>query len=133
VNVLVDTHCLLWTLVDPDRLDRRAREVVENNDDVKYTSAVSYWEISLKYALGKLELGGITPEQTLPAAVASGFHVLPLDAEVAAGSHRLPVVTDHRDPFDRLLIWQCIQAGFAMLSSDSRFDEYARFGLILAR
>lgn len=133
MNVLVDTHYLLWALVDPDRLDRRAREIIENDVDTKYTSAVAFREISLKYALGKLELDGITPEQTLPAATQSGFHVLPLEAEVAAGAHRLPHVTGHRDPFDRLLIWQCIQAGFAMLSWDSRFAEYARFGLILAR
>jgi PIN domain nuclease of toxin-antitoxin system len=133
VNVLVDTHYLLWSLIEPERLDPHARDVMENNDDAKYASAVTFWEISLKCALGKLELGGIAPEQILPAAVESGFHVLPLDADVAAGSHRLPSVLDHRDPFDRLLIWQCIQARFAMLSSDARFDEYARFGLILAR
>ena len=133
MNVLVDTHYLLWTLVEPDRLDRRAREIIENDGDPKYASAITLWEISLKSALGKLELGGITPQQTLSAAIESGFHVLPLDAEVAAGAHRLPSVAGHRDPFDRLLIWQCIQAGFAMLSWDARFEEYARFGLILAR
>lgn len=132
MNVLVDTHYLLWTLVEPDRLDRRARDIIENDVDTKYTSPVTFWEISLKYALGKLELDGITPEQTLSAAIESGFHVLPPYAEVAAGAHRLPKLAGHRDPFDRLLIWQCIQAGYTMLSWDRRFDDYVRFGLVRA-
>jgi PIN domain nuclease of toxin-antitoxin system len=131
MSYLLDTHYVLWSLIEPDRVDRRARAAMRNSDHVKHVSVVSFWEISLKYSLGKLQLKGTTPEELLQAAIGSGFALLPLEGDIVASSHHLPAVTDHRDPFDRLLIWQCIHSDLTMLSADHRFKEYEQHGLRL--
>ena len=131
MKYLVDTHYLLWSLIEPDRLDHRTRSILQNTEDIKQVSVISFWEISLKYALGKLKLTGTTPEELVTSAEESGYQVLDLDASVVAGAHNLPFHADHKDPFDRLLIWQCIQQGVTMLTADSRFAEYRRDGLKL--
>lgn len=131
MNVLVDTHYVLWSLVEPERLRPTAVEILENTDHVKLVSVVSFWEIALKYSLGKLDLHNITPEELLEAATQSGYHVLPVDPEDAVSSYQLTKSSDHKDPFDRLLAWQCIRNDLTMLTSDPRMKVYAEQGLIL--
>ena len=131
MNYLVDTHYLLWSLIEPNRVDRKTRSVLQNDEDIKQVSVISFWEISLKYALRKLRLTGTTPEKLVFAAEESGYQVLDLDARVAAGAHNLLLHAGHKDPFDRLLIWQCIQLEMTMLTADSRFKEYESQGLKL--
>jgi PIN domain nuclease of toxin-antitoxin system len=89
---------------------------------------VSFWEISLKYATGKLELRGVVPDD-FPAIVRqSGFDILPIAETDAATFHRLPR-RGHKDPFDRLIIWQAISRKLTLLSQDSAFDDYRMLGL----
>lgn len=131
MNYLVDTHYLLWSLIEPHRLDRKTRSILQNDQDTKHVSVISFWEISLKYALGKLHLNGTVPEELVSVAEDSGFQILDLEARVAAGAHNLKSQQGHKDPFDRLLIWQCIQLELTMLTADSRFTGYESQGLKL--
>ena len=131
MNFLIDTHFLLWSLIEPDRIDVASRGILENPDHVKYASVVSFWEISLKYALGKLSLAGSTPEGVLSAATEAGYIILALDPEHVASSHQLRPHGDHRDPFDRLLIWQCLRNDFVMLTADRDIRNYEQEGLRL--
>lgn len=131
MNCLGDTHYLLWALIEPERLDATAEAILRSDKHAKYVSAVSFWEISLKYALGKLELKGITPQQILPASEESGFQILPLEASEAATAHLLPAIAGHKDPFDRLLVWQSIQHKLTLLTADARMREYRKHGLLI--
>lgn len=79
---------------------------------------MTYWELSLKYGLGKLELNGVEPDAFPEAAAAMGFETLPLDPGAAAGFHRLPRQS-HRDPFDRLLVWQAIRSDCVLVTRDA--------------
>ena len=132
MRYLVDTHYLIWALIEPERIDERSREILLSPDHVKCVSAATFWEISLKHSLGKLRLQGATPEGMLQAAVEAGFVLVPIEAQTAASVHRLPSVSGHRDPFDRLLIWQCITGDLTLLTSDGRLTEYVQHGLKLA-
>jgi PIN domain nuclease of toxin-antitoxin system len=131
MNYLVDTHYLLWTLIEPQRISQPVEEILRSDEHLKYVSAVSFWEISLKYALGKLQLSGTTPEEILPASVESGFQVLALEASEAAGFHTLPPIPRHKDPFDRMLVWQCVCHDFTLISGDERLSGYRQAGLRL--
>ena len=63
MNLLLDTHGFLWALFTPEKLTRKAiREIKSSENDVA-VSVVTFWEISLKYGLGKLEMTGVTPEE----------------------------------------------------------------------
>ena len=87
-----------------------------------------FWEISLKYNLGKLELVNSVPEDLPDMAERSGFAILNIDVQDAASFHRLPKDI-HKDPFDRLLIWQAIRNNLTIISKDVRFKEYRASGL----
>lgn len=132
MNYLVDTHYILWSLLDPEKIRQAHRHILTDSDSPKYISTISFWEISLKYSLGKLDLVGVSPEELLHAACKAGFHLLGPEGEDMASAHRLPLVGSHKDPFDRLLIWQCIRAKMTLITADSAIKAYTAFGLKLA-
>ncbi len=105
--------------------------IFENNTDEKYISGINLWEISIKYALGKLELYGVTPDQIGPIALESGFHIADIHFPIFAGYYKLPQKSNHRDPFDRMLIWQSIQDGYVFISQDPKAAQYKEDGLRL--
>jgi PIN domain nuclease of toxin-antitoxin system len=73
MNYLLDTHILLWARLDQKRLTPEQKTVIVSRDEQKFISAVTVWEISLKYALGKLELGGLTPDEFIAGSYKLGI------------------------------------------------------------
>jgi PIN domain nuclease of toxin-antitoxin system len=128
MSCLLDTHALLWLLFDPARLGSKAVELIQNPDVGVSVSVVSFWEISLKFAMGKLELKGVAPDDFPVIVRQSGFDILPIAETDAATFHRLPRM-GHKDPFDRLIIWQAISHTLTLISQDSAFDDYRKLGL----
>ena len=133
MNYLVDTHCLIWSVLDPDKLQSSHRAVLSNAASTKFVSKISYWEIALKYSLGKLHLKGVTPEGLLSAATEAGYEVFDITEEDLVTFYRLPASPNHRDPFDRLLVWQCIRNNLTFVSTDKKLKEYTTHGLKLAK
>lgn len=129
MKLLLDTHALLWSLIDPDKLSMEARTAIADPGSQVVVSAVSFWEISIKTALGKLRLEGVTPEQLVDAAQQQGFDLLPLDPRLAASFSRLPIDPQHRDPFDRMLVWQAISLGYTLVSRDRKIAANSQAGL----
>jgi len=130
MKFLLDTHSLLWALFSPDRLSKRARTSILDPENDVFVSVVSFWEISLKYALGKIEIKGLNPEDLPGAAKEAYLETIELDASEASSFHRLPRI-GHKDPFDRLIIWQAIKRGFSLVSADRQFSAYQEHGLKL--
>lgn len=64
---MLDTHALLWALLEPDKLGRKTRAILKDRENEVRVSPVSYWEISLKFGLGKLVLPNTDPSE-IPAA-----------------------------------------------------------------
>ena len=128
MNYLLDTHVLLWVLIDPGKLSKRAGEVLTDNAALINVSSLSFWEIALKFGLGKLELHRVEPDE-LPEITASlGFHILAPEASEMASFHKLRA-GKHRDPFDRMLIWQAINHRYVLISKDKSLREYRKNGL----
>ena len=128
MNILLDTHMFLWSLFTPDKLSKAViREIKSPNNDVA-VSVVTFWEISLKYALGKLELTGVEPEELPDFAAQMNLEILPITAAEASSFHKLPRLS-HKDPFDRIIIWQAIQRKMTLVSKDRDFKAYHKFGL----
>lgn len=129
MKLLLDTHALLWSIIEPDMLSAAARTTIADPSSQVLISAVSFWEISIKTALGKLRLEGVTPEQLVDAAQQQGFDLLPLDPRLAASFSRLPIDPQHRDPFDRMLVWQAISLGYTLVSRDRKIAANSQAGL----
>jgi PIN domain nuclease of toxin-antitoxin system len=113
----------------PQRLSRPARRVLQDATVEVSVSAVSFWEMSLKQALGKLFLEGETIEGLVNAAAAHRCELLPLTVQVASTFHHLPLLGRHRDPFDRMLVWQAIQHDLTLVSRDRAMEAYQTEGL----
>jgi PIN domain nuclease of toxin-antitoxin system len=128
VTALLDTHGFQWATIAPEKLSPKIRKTVADPANEIYLSTVSFWEISLKLALGKLELSGCTPDALVQIARDMGLVIVAPSAEEAAGFHRLPKKA-HKDPFDRMLIWQCLQRDWAFVTKDRALDDYRALGL----
>jgi PIN domain nuclease of toxin-antitoxin system len=129
MKLLLDTCSLLWALQDVDRLSAPAKKALRNPENTVAVSVVSFWEIRLKAGLGKLAINGAEPGD-VPAYVAqAGWTIVPLSAATAASSGTLPRLPEHRDPFDRLIVWTAIKEDFSLVSADRAFSGYAAHGL----
>jgi PIN domain nuclease of toxin-antitoxin system len=116
VNLLLDTHVLIWW-DEGRRISAEARAAVEEADTV-YVSAASAWEIAIKTGLGRLR-----PTRTVDKAVRdSGFVELPITFRHAERVATLPA--HHRDPFDRLLVAQAEVEELALVTRDPVFGRY---------
>ncbi len=129
MTYLLDTHTLLWTLFEDEKLSAKARDAISNAENEIYVSVISYWEISLKYALGKLELEGITPDELPEKAKEIDIETMELSEEDAITFYKLPRLK-HKDPFDRLIIWQAIRRDLPLISKDKNMEDYQKFGLV---
>ena len=118
MNLLLDTHILLWWLADEPRLGQSIRESIVNPSTRVMISAVSVWEIGIKQALGKLKV----PESILPVIQSEGFEELPITCQHAELAARLP--NHHRDPFDRMLIAQAVLEGLTLVTNDKQIETY---------
>jgi len=129
MKLLLGTHALIWSIVAPQELSDLARRAITDPAHSVAASAVSFWEIAIKSALGKLKLSGITPEGLADAAQQQGFELPPLDARLAASYTQLPLDPMHRDPFDRMLVWQAMSVGCTLVSRDRKIAKSPQNGL----
>lgn len=127
MNLLIDTHYLLWSFLDTGKIKKSIfKEFIDETNEVYYSQA-SLWEISIKYTLGKIVLNNVTPEELYTEIENSFLRCKTLDKHELVSFYQLPV--EHRDPFDRLMIWQCIQSDFLFVSADSEVKNYQKYGL----
>ncbi len=130
MNVLIDTHILLYLLFDDSKLSKKEIELIKDEKHEIIISSISFFEISLKYSLNKLQLKNITPDKLPDILINSGYTIEDIDHTSYATFYKLPN-TIHKDPFDRLLIWEAIRKDYAMLTQDKRFKNYETYGLKL--
>lgn len=119
---LLDTHAFLWAVADSPRLSQRAREAIEDSGNELFLSIASLWETAIKLSLGKLKLEIPFLELAVQKPAAHGVAVPPVTPEHLDAVSKLPL--HHRDPFDRLLVAQCLAEGVPILSSDGTLDAY---------
>lgn len=129
MKLLVDTHYLLWMFMDTAKISQKLREELLSVDNEIYYSQVSLWEIAIKYSIGKLTLHGITPEELYREIKNSFLLCKKLENQDLISSYHLP--REHKDPFDRMLVWQAISSEMTLLSVDAKMDRYAEYGLRL--
>lgn len=122
MKILLDTHTFLWWITDATQLSNTARKLIGDGHNILYWSAVSSWEVSIKYALGRLPLPEV-PENFLPPQLAHNhIESLPVFDVHAFLAGQLPHY--HRDPFDRMLIAQARFESLVILSNDRQISRY---------
>ena len=127
---LLDTHTLLWSIGQSHRLSTAARDRIRDRANEIIVSAVSLWEISLKYGIGKLVLGSMAPDDVPGHCESLGFRIVQLESGDASTYHTLPRMVEHRDPFDRMLVHQCVRMRARLVTRDTRLACYEPYGLV---
>ena len=127
MNLLLDTHLMLWAMQGRAALPKAALPWLERADAV-YVSAASLWEAAIKAALGKLDVDVASLEEQLADA---GFVQLPVRWTHAAQVALLPQ-GKHRDPFDRLLVAQAMSEPMHLLTCDALLHSYTDLVIVVA-
>lgn len=121
MNVLLDSHLLLWAAYDPNLLPPAALEVIDNEANRLWFSAASIWEIGIKAALDRDDFRA-DARILRRALIENEYAELSITSTHAVEAAALPSI--HKDPFDRMLIAQARAEGFALLTSDAKVAAY---------
>jgi PIN domain nuclease of toxin-antitoxin system len=119
VKLLLDSHAFLWWLAEDPKLKAEARQAVADPASVVHVSAATVWELSMKAAIGKLDLDGADLAEEIEA---NDFVELPITARHSLAAGTLP--RHHDDPFDRMLIAQAQIEGLTIVTRDPAFRAY---------
>jgi PIN domain nuclease of toxin-antitoxin system len=127
LKYILDTHILLWSFFETKRLSEKVKTILLDEENEIYYSPINLWEISIKYALKKLDLQGFTPEEFYAEIADSYYLCKNIDNNDIISNYNLPLL--HKDPFDRFLIWEALRNDFILLTVDGSIEEYKQFGL----
>ena len=121
MNLLLDTHLLLWAASVPERLSAKARGLLLAADNQLIFSSASLWEIGIKRSLGRADFN-VDPRRLWRMLLVNGYRELPVTCEHAiAVNELLPL---HKDPFDRILVAQARVEGLLLLTVDKAVAKY---------
>ena len=123
MRVLLDTHVFLWAINDVERLSPRAIETIQDPAHEVLVSIASAWEIAIKVGIGKFTMPTPLATYLQRQLAAHRFAVLSIQFSHLAVLEKIP--RHHRDPFDRLLIAQCIAEDATFITVDSQLKRYS--------
>ncbi len=121
MNVLLDTHLLLWAASEPKRLSAKARALLLDPANHLVFSSASLWEISIKNGLDRADFN-VDPRRLWRMLLVSGYRELPVTSEHTVAVNELPNL--HKDPFDRILVAQARVEGLTLLTVDKAVAKY---------
>ncbi len=130
MNLLLDTHLLVWSATRNKKLSRQACKLIEDQENTLWFSTASLWESAIKAALKRpdfpIDVG------TLRAGLlANQFQELPIEGRHVVVFRDLPLI--HKDPFDRLLVAQAQSEGMFLLTVDQVLSQYGKMVMLVAR
>lgn len=123
MKLLLDTHTFLWFIGGSSELSSHAREVIEEEENDRYLSVASLWEMAIKVSIGKLEVPLPFTRLVQQHVRGNAIEVLQIEPEHLDEQRRMSF--HHRDPFDRLIIAQAIVEEMPVISRDDAFEDYS--------
>lgn len=122
MNLLLDTHALIWWLAGDDALGRKAQAAIADESNTVFVSAASAMEIATKFRIGKLPGAALLAQDFENVIATQGFTELPITIHHARLAGEMPI--PHKDPFDRLLIAQARAEDMVLVSNEVLFDGF---------
>ncbi|MCF8245584.1 MAG: type II toxin-antitoxin system VapC family toxin [Saprospiraceae bacterium] len=122
MNILVDKQAIIWYAENNPALTSNARQALDDASNSCYLSMASFWEMSIKINLGKLNIKGLSLDEFMQEVEYHGFTTLEISKAHILKNGLLSL--HHRDPFDRLLIAQALVEDWHIITSDDAFDAY---------
>ena len=113
MNILLDTHTIIWYFEDSHKLPKNTREIIENSENSKFICSVSLFEITIKMGLGKLNLS-FAHDELIATVNKSNYGILQVENKYLSVYYTLPMI--HKDPFDRLLISTALSENLTIIT-----------------
>lgn len=123
MRLLLDTHAFLWFIEGSLNLSSKARDLIEDQNNQRYLSIASLWEMSIKVSIGKLDIGMTFAELVQHEVYDNAIELLEIHPQHLDALAQLPF--HHKDPFDRLLIAQSLAESMPIVTRDSAFRNYS--------
>ena len=123
MKLLLDTHVALWAVSAVELLTDQGRNIIADESNQVFVSAVNIWEIAVKRPLGRRASPPMSGEEAIAAFAAAGYTMLNVTAIHGAAVETLPLI--HGDPFDRLLIAQALTEPLRLLTHDKVLARYS--------
>ncbi len=121
MNLLLDTHLLLWAASEPQRLSAKARALLLDPANQLIFSSASLWEITIKNGLERSDFN-VDPRRLWRMLLVNGYRELSVTSEHTVAVNDLPLL--HKDPFDRILVAQARVEGVTLLTTDKMVTKY---------
>ncbi len=122
MRILLDTNAFLWSITGDRKLGKNAAKAFLREDNSLLLSVASLWEITIKVGIGKLEIPKPVSNFLLEQLRVNGIALLDISPEHVFGIESLPL--HHGDPFDRLIISQCVVEKIPVVTGDTVFRKY---------
>ena len=123
MSYLLDTCALIFMVFAPEKLSELAVQAIQG-DNALHVSIVSFWEIMIKQQIGKLDIDATSAEELRQICDDMGIKIIQTEIEDIDRIRQLPLIKQHGDPFDRLIICQAQQRHWPVITSDGKFRLY---------
>jgi len=122
VTCLLDTHILLWSALEPEKLSRKTLDIIENQEKSLVISTASVWEIVTKVSIGKLNIPMDIEAFIRTTLSRLNARIIDITLDDTLGIGSLPL--HHKDPFDRILISQSRNREIPIITKDAQISRY---------
>ena len=121
MNLLMDTHLLIWSASMPEILSSASSKLMEQSEHQLYFSALSLWEITIKRGLGR-SYSNIDSSLLYSGLIENGYTELVIKSSYSLALDQIPPI--YKDHFDRMLAARVVFEGMLLLTSDSVVAQY---------
>ena len=126
MKILLDTHIIIWIIEGNPSLSARHTTILSDIKNEKFVSEFSFIELAIKINIGKLPHFKMPIGKFIEQVQSDGFKILPVNNKYLDEFVKLPLVKDHRDPFDRLIISTAIAENMNIITVDDKFKLYKK-------
>ena len=124
MKYLIDTQIIIWILEDNRKLTSKIREIMRDKNNSFWLSKISLLEVGIKLKLGKLPDFIVSMEEFIKKINQSGVKIMQIEDNHIAAYQVLPLLDEHRDPFDRYILATSLSENIPIISSDEKFKMY---------
>ena len=123
MKYLLDTHTLLWAMVDDKRLPKKVKDIINNFDNDIYVSVVSFWETEIKH-IKNPDLMPFKAIDLINAAIGFNYYIEQIRDEYLVGLNKIVNQNIHRDPFDHMILSNAMSEEMVLITHDETLAKY---------
>ena len=124
MDILIDTHILIWFQEGNEQLDNNRLSLLTDTENQIFVSQISLMELAIKYKLNKLPAFIVDVATVIRQIKIDDFSILPIKDSHVVNYQNIPLYDSHRDPFDRFLVAIAYSENLTLMTSDSKFENY---------